>query len=379
MSDHFFKSLKIENFRGIESLEINDLARINLFVGQNNTGKTTVLESAFLLAGVSNPELLIDINAHRGLGVTHSSVFGDYFCDSSFEGLRLSATNAQQERRLAIKPLYKDQLSQVMRHLYNDQLPQAIKYDPDLEKGLVKDSPKNVNVISDAPRRLVGLKCEVEISEPNNKITNEFQTAVAFSEVGRRISKRPTVEKYTETISGIFNSRQTSYNSVSIDRMLNDKKKEILLSALRIIEESVKDIRVGTDESVYIDIGRPSFMPINLAGDGLVQILELITGIATNGVCIVDEIGSGLHISSIRDMWEAILKLSKEHGTQIFATTHSKDVVEALQEMMANGKIEEGEVATYLLDKTPKSGVKAYKQSTKQMVRAWECGSDSRI
>ena len=47
MEKHFYEQLKIENFRGIKSLEINDLARINLFVGKNNCGKTSVLEAAF--------------------------------------------------------------------------------------------------------------------------------------------------------------------------------------------------------------------------------------------------------------------------------------------------------------------------------------------
>ncbi|WP_462136871.1 AAA family ATPase, partial [Candidatus Mycalebacterium sp.] len=53
MSEHFFKSIKIENFRGIESLKIDNLERINLFVGKNNCGKTTILESIYLLSGMS--------------------------------------------------------------------------------------------------------------------------------------------------------------------------------------------------------------------------------------------------------------------------------------------------------------------------------------
>jgi recombinational DNA repair ATPase RecF len=47
MEQHFYKQLKIENFRGIKSLEIDDLARVNLFVGRNNCGKTSVLEAIF--------------------------------------------------------------------------------------------------------------------------------------------------------------------------------------------------------------------------------------------------------------------------------------------------------------------------------------------
>ncbi|MBQ2498337.1 MAG: AAA family ATPase, partial [Prevotella sp.] len=38
-----FKNIEIKNFRGIESLEIKDLSRVNVFLGQNNSGKSTVL------------------------------------------------------------------------------------------------------------------------------------------------------------------------------------------------------------------------------------------------------------------------------------------------------------------------------------------------
>ena len=46
------KSVKIENFRGFKSFELQQLGRINLLVGENNTGKTSILEAiqAFMFA-----------------------------------------------------------------------------------------------------------------------------------------------------------------------------------------------------------------------------------------------------------------------------------------------------------------------------------------
>jgi len=79
MSEHFYKTIKIENFRGIKSLEINDLARVNLFVGRNNCGKTSVLEAAFLLTGISNPGLMIQIGNWRGVALNDSSDIQNYF------------------------------------------------------------------------------------------------------------------------------------------------------------------------------------------------------------------------------------------------------------------------------------------------------------
>ncbi len=63
----YFKELEINNFRGIKSFTVEDLKDINLFVGKNNSRKTTVLEALFLLLGASNPELVVRINNFRDL------------------------------------------------------------------------------------------------------------------------------------------------------------------------------------------------------------------------------------------------------------------------------------------------------------------------
>ena len=36
------KNIDIKNFRGIEHLEIDDFGRVNVFLGQNNSGKSSV-------------------------------------------------------------------------------------------------------------------------------------------------------------------------------------------------------------------------------------------------------------------------------------------------------------------------------------------------
>ena len=49
----YIKSLDIKSFRGISSLQLNGLSPINILTGDNNSGKTSVLE---VLQSYSNPE-----------------------------------------------------------------------------------------------------------------------------------------------------------------------------------------------------------------------------------------------------------------------------------------------------------------------------------
>ena len=48
--------LHIQNYRVFNDLKIDRLSRLNLIAGKNNSGKTSLLETIFLLAGGGNPK-----------------------------------------------------------------------------------------------------------------------------------------------------------------------------------------------------------------------------------------------------------------------------------------------------------------------------------
>ena len=64
------KNINIKNFRGIEQLTVEDFSRVNIPVGQNNSGKSSVLEALMFVSGMSNPFLpqnmiSADISSHN--------------------------------------------------------------------------------------------------------------------------------------------------------------------------------------------------------------------------------------------------------------------------------------------------------------------------
>ena len=58
------EELKIRNYRIFKELKIDQLRRINLIAGSNNSGKTSLLEAIFLLAG-GRAELWLNGNVVR--------------------------------------------------------------------------------------------------------------------------------------------------------------------------------------------------------------------------------------------------------------------------------------------------------------------------
>ena len=102
-----FKKIEIRNFRAIRELDIEDLGRVNLFLGKNNCSKTSILESIFLLTGCTNPKLILDIHVFRDLsfGGKHnpSFIFHNLDYDNT---IAIKAITAEGEyHKVEIKPV----------------------------------------------------------------------------------------------------------------------------------------------------------------------------------------------------------------------------------------------------------------------------------
>src|SRR5262245_30873977 len=65
MANLILNSLEIDNFRGFKHLQIERLRRVNLIVGKNNIGKSSLLEALQLYTHNGNPALIWKILQSR--------------------------------------------------------------------------------------------------------------------------------------------------------------------------------------------------------------------------------------------------------------------------------------------------------------------------
>ena len=60
------RNLKLEKYRGFDDYELVDLSRVNLLVGRNNCGKTSILEALHFLVSRGDPFVLTRSASRRG-------------------------------------------------------------------------------------------------------------------------------------------------------------------------------------------------------------------------------------------------------------------------------------------------------------------------
>ena len=102
------QTLAIRGFRGFESYRLTNLTRVNLVVGKNNCGKTSVLEAIELLVSGGHPSVFLRSNARRrgvGLGEVSSEVSHMFFGHKSVPGASFELSSDDTGRSLSVQIL----------------------------------------------------------------------------------------------------------------------------------------------------------------------------------------------------------------------------------------------------------------------------------
>ena len=329
-----FKKMKINNFRGIKNLELNDIKQINLITGKNNCGKTSIMEAIFLLIGMSNPQLTINIHNFRDLLLTNDEDFSYLFNNLDFKNIpQFQAKLDFQERQLSINPIISQNTTSKKKNI------EEVDVSVPSSQSITPASTSSLSVIE-------GIKLNFNINKKDNMEV----------EIRLRQGKVTYQKDYKEGINATFINPRTIMSEFNnkIDALLVKKNLTNIITSINEIEPKLTDIRAGALGVIYADIGIENLIPINIMGDGLRRILSILTVISEkkNGVVLIDEIENGLHYSSLSILWKTIFKLAKENNVQIFATTHSYECVKAFVEVYQESKtIKKDEIRLFRIDR----------------------------
>jgi AAA15 family ATPase/GTPase len=324
------KSLKIENFRCFQSFELSDLGQINLLVGTNNSGKTSILEAIQLLTSPSILEPLWERMIARG------------------EYIQGEETNTPRELDA--------------RHLfYGNEIDIGSKF---LISG-IRD--KNGEDIPNAEYIEVSIKGKMlmknlqDVSPFLNvkQSMNKYSMELPLSYQGGLESQKPFVKKKKSlemTTQFIPLSSLTNAKMIELfDEIVLNPEESSVVDALKIIEPSIERIAVKKN-AFFVKTNNNNHQggtPLGTMGDGVGRMLGIVLAIvnAKDGILLVDEIDTGLHFTVMSDMWKMLWKTAKRLNVQIFATTHSNDCWTSLADIANAENPSEDGIAIHRIEK----------------------------
>lgn len=274
-------SLEIRAYRCFGHLTIERLGRVNLIVGKNNVGKTALLEALWVYANPRYEDVALKILASRDENPHNSS-------------------NTGKEARATYKNLF-----------FNREIAQFIV-------GSAFHAENRISFGHTAGNHF-GFRSSHKKEIKNLFIKTNGLTDIQISTLWDDIE----LTKYEDEVTQSLNLISPDLLRVRLKNYHSNGHLE------RISFAQVKDL----DEPV----------PLKSFGEGLNRLFGISLALVNSrdGMLFIDEVENGLHYSILPDVWKLIFKTAKELNVQVFATTHSKDCIEAFAQA-AHDSPEEG-------------------------------------
>jgi len=322
-------NLTIHRFRGLRDLNLQDLGQINILVGGNNSGKTSVLEAISTYCRPLDPLEWLNTSWRREIKssrkpqldalrwlfpqnseVSHVHVYeGETYVSSNgdfpvtelraiyreFEGVsELGEAENSSESQLEIDEIEFDNI------LRGAELELKVATIFDLEE----------------------LSVKFEIWE-NQRFVNRKNRSTAVLPID-------TVTPFSHRIE------QLQINLLS-EVILWGMKPEVI-KLLQQMDSDITDLVIlsptGKRPSLYIDHKRVGISPLSAFGDGVRRLLFIALTLVKvqDGVLLIDEIETAIHTEALGSSFAWIVQWCQRLDVQLFATTHSLEAIDAMLE-----------------------------------------------
>ena len=273
------QGIEIENFRLFHKTEINGFGLVNLLGGKNNSGKTSLLEAIYV----------------------------------AFKG---SVNDVMAMRQYN----YKDDQDSKEAIFYNQDVYNFAKISLAVNGAqfhtIIQSNQKTISVST----------------ETDNKDYDAFEKAKNGNDFWLDNEQSFILSKdlqYPKTLN----------LSEEYDRIDILGESETILKSIQLIDDSISEVRTYATRPNILYLRRKNekiALPLVYSGDAVQKIMRYFITIVrfnskANLKCLlIDEIENGLHYTVQKEFWTMLFKLAIENNVQIFATTHSGEMIEAV-------------------------------------------------
>lgn len=288
-----FDSLRIEGYRGFKELTVEPLRQVNLFVGLNSSGKTSVLEAVELLTADEVVPIVFESGCRRG-------EFGFDAATSNWLG----------DHRFNLDRIFNGGVSAT---------------------GRIKIGGKK----REDSKTTLGMGVQDEATTFWTSLGGTVQRTVNVED-GRYIRTQSNRDLMYTKFVGPGGLQTATIIQLYADRIQSGSRRTVL-EAIKFVDPRITDfypLVVAGKNEFLAEIGEPTPVALTSMGDGVKRVLGLVMA-SSSGIPVlcVDEIDSGIHYSVLGTLWDTVIRAS-ERGPQLFATTHSLDCLRGLAQAL---------------------------------------------
>lgn len=345
--------LVIHQFRAIQALTLEGLGRINLLVGPNDSGKTSVLEAIAVfcqpldllrwieLAQKRDVQGQLDqVHALRWLfpkqnATQHSQMLrlagaGRYIgreCSVQFTEIERSEQPRVNADDAMLKGALFGAVSGAVLGRKEDQATNAAL------GALMAAALARANALNTAPipsRRGIQLSvtCKLKAGEQRDLKSEVWQGT-------------PFVQAISSTIGlpiRLLSPFSHRLEGLQLDQLSDATRINQLAEVtkvLQLVSPKILGLEILTDQGapqLHVQHSDLGLAPISVFGDGVRRALTyaLALSMVRGGVLLIDELETAIHTSALGPVFAWLVKACDHFDVQLFATTHSLEAVDAI-------------------------------------------------
>jgi AAA15 family ATPase/GTPase len=319
-------SLEIQNFKAFRHLKIEKLAKVNLFVGESNTGKTALLEAIHFLPHTASPVTPSFRTASTGSDIT-----------KGFERWLYHDLNTKNPIKIIGESSWTDktQRTAAIRTIISKKAPQT--------------GEQNVQELSSG---------DIIVWSANSQSS--------WPQLGRITTSR--------------------FSAVELARAYDlwirvTANEDRIVEFARAVEpdlRSLRNLELNGTRMLHADVGLPERIALPLLGEGLNRLIEIYGAIIGEGadIVLIDEIENGLHWKALPKVWQGIKAVVDAEDVQIFATTHSIECINAAMEVFKGQPLDD--LAVHRLERRDDGDIHCITMDEETLARMLERGWEVR-
>ena len=376
-------AINLDCYRRFRQYEMAEFGRVNLLVGRNNCGKTSLLEAVEFLVSKGSPGVLLRSPARRGEAspITDPTVpihswvpnIGHLFHGHDIRPgaggkFKVAGSNGYDPLTVSVRPLTPEERNgsaQLFGGADEDDVPLGIE----IAGSYLRPNP--VMAIGWDGSLLSRDRLGPELVSAHRRSPGDF----------RSTHFRPGPTRFLAPRSLSAADMRSMWDRVQV----TGRRSEIINALQLVVPEldslhflasdparRFRDESMASAAGILADIaGKDRPVPFGSLGDGMRRILALsLSLIETAGGCLLaDEIDSGLHWSLMQGLWEFIIRASQRSSVQVFATTHSLDCLRGLASLYTDNPDLASEVAVFKIDRKLPFAVKLGVDSVEAMTK----------
>ena len=327
------KSLYIRNFRGIKEAEIEELTDVNIFIGRNGVGKSSILEAIYLASSWAEPmdpirEKVLKANyiimrrSGRGNWDTYRDVI--WYAKDVKKDIEIILRFASS-KELKLKTFY--ETTTLRSPVWFEASKEILS-----EISGSKETPKilyytlDTNILWDP--EIKGYSTSVSSNVVREKVFERFRDEIEFLRNTIFLDNKISVKDVEERIwQKILDNR--------LDKVItNLVKEEYEPNVENII---FKPTKLGKKEKLYVlALALPkTTIEIDALGDGVRNAIFYASALslAENTIALIEDPEVHQHPGGMATLMRFILRTSKERKLQLFITTQSIELINIVKKI----------------------------------------------